>query len=338
MPARSSSGRTVAPLLICLSLFVLPQVTMSACQDSPARPTPAPCTYALTAPATAFDAGGGTGSLGVSTAAGCAWTSTSQASWIVIVSGEAGSGPGTVAFRVEPNAEVSDRTGTVIVATQSTTIRQAGLTCTYAIDPTTTSFPAAGGTATVNVAAPAACAWTASCTSQWVDILSGAEGRGDGHVTFAVAPHTGSATRATSVSVAGVSVAVVQSPTARCDVRISPSAAAFGAAGGTGGFDVTAPRDCHWAARSDVSWVEIIAPRNGESDGDDRVAFTVAVNSAAGGRSGSIRIGDTRFTIDQAGMAACDYSVAPTEISFNFGGMSGGSGGIGRRTSLRGWR
>lgn len=326
MPARSPVGRLVGSVVLLLGFLAsgVLATAVPACKGSPTRPAPAACTYSVAASVSAFDATGGTASLGVSTAAGCSWAATSHVPWIGFASGASGTGPGTITFRVDTNAEPTDRAGVITVATESTTIRQAGLTCTYAVSPMNIAAPATGTDATIEVSAPEACAWTAACTAQWVDVLTGSSGHGTGSVAIAVGPHTGSSARTATVNVAGHGVVVVQSPTARCDVEISSSRAVFGAAGGTGGFEVTAPRDCQWSALSDVPWVAITAPRNGESDGRDRVEFTVASHLGADPRTGAIRVANASFTIDQAGTSACHYSVTPTEIALDFVGMSEG--------------
>ena len=57
-------------------------------------------------------AGGGTGSTGVTSPAGCAWTGVSNStSWLTVTGGASGSGSGTVAFSAAANSSTSPRTG-----------------------------------------------------------------------------------------------------------------------------------------------------------------------------------------------------------------------------------
>ena len=65
--------------------------------------------------------------MSVTAGSGCAWTATSQASWIVITSGATGSDNGTVTYSVAINLSLSGRSGTMVVAGQSVTISQAGI-------------------------------------------------------------------------------------------------------------------------------------------------------------------------------------------------------------------
>jgi hypothetical protein len=62
----------------------------------------------------------------VTTAAGCAWTAASNASWLTVTSGASGSGNGTVSYSVAVNTSTSARNGTLTVAGQPVTVSQAG--------------------------------------------------------------------------------------------------------------------------------------------------------------------------------------------------------------------
>lgn len=130
-------------------------------------PTPT-CTYAASPETQTFEAAGGSGTITITTASGCAWTSASGAGWITVLSGLSSSGSGAVIYAVEANTSTSSRTGTISVGGKTITISQAGITqppqppqptCTYTISPEAASFPVAGGTGTINVTAPAGCTW-----------------------------------------------------------------------------------------------------------------------------------------------------------------------------------
>ncbi|MEP7339870.1 MAG: putative Ig domain-containing protein, partial [Acidobacteriota bacterium] len=70
-----------------------------------------------------FAANGGTGSVTVTGAAGCAWTGVSNDAWIIITSGSSGSGSGTVNYSVAANTGAL-RSGTVTIAGQTFTVTQ----------------------------------------------------------------------------------------------------------------------------------------------------------------------------------------------------------------------
>lgn len=84
------------------------------------------CVSALNSSGASIGSGGGTGTIPVSAAAGCAWTAASNTAWISITSGAAGSGNGTVGYTVAANT-AAQRTGTITVAGQTFTVTEWGI-------------------------------------------------------------------------------------------------------------------------------------------------------------------------------------------------------------------
>ncbi len=85
----------------------------------------ATCTYTLNPTQQDIPAGGGTGSVGVTAGPGCAWTASSNVSWITVTAGWSGSGIGTVVYSVAANLSTSPRTGTLTIAGKTLTVNQA---------------------------------------------------------------------------------------------------------------------------------------------------------------------------------------------------------------------
>ena len=85
------------------------------------------CTFSLSGSNQSFDATGGTGTVNVVTASGCAWSVTSSDSWLTVVGSTAGTGTGVVAFQVAPNATGQARTAFLSVGDQTFTITQTSL-------------------------------------------------------------------------------------------------------------------------------------------------------------------------------------------------------------------
>jgi hypothetical protein len=81
--------------------------------------------------------------------------------------------------------------------------------CSYAIDPTSESFGAQGGSGTVNVTTTTGCAWTASSDSSWITVTDGEDGVGSGTVSYSVEANTGGA-RSSTITIAGESFSVSQ--------------------------------------------------------------------------------------------------------------------------------
>jgi hypothetical protein len=84
-------------------------------------------TVTLQAASQAFNsATAGGGSVNVTATAGTAWTAVSNHGWITIISGQSGSGNGTVNFSVAANPGTTARVGTITVGGQTFTVTQAG--------------------------------------------------------------------------------------------------------------------------------------------------------------------------------------------------------------------
>ena len=87
---------------------------------------PASCTYSVSPLSQPFDSAGATGSVGVTTPAGCPWTAVSNASWVMITSNVSASGNGTTYYSVSPNTGLSSRSGTLTIAGKTVTLNQSG--------------------------------------------------------------------------------------------------------------------------------------------------------------------------------------------------------------------
>jgi hypothetical protein len=92
-----------------------------------------PCTYSLSASTASVAAGGGSGTVNVvSNRAGCmgGWSSSSNASWLSVVSGGSGSGPGTTVLTYLAAANASSvRSGTLTIASNTFTVNQSEPSC-----------------------------------------------------------------------------------------------------------------------------------------------------------------------------------------------------------------
>ncbi|HVM62689.1 MAG TPA: S8 family serine peptidase [Verrucomicrobiae bacterium] len=147
--------------------------------------------------------------------AGCEWTATSNDPLLIrILSATNGVGSSSVRFAVAGNTNTAPVSGTMTIAGQTVTVNQAAGGCTYKISPTLAKFSAAGGAKTVKVKANYAdCAWTAiSNDPSLITITSGTNGLGNGVVHYFVAANTSSASLTGTVTIAGQTFTVIQSP------------------------------------------------------------------------------------------------------------------------------
>jgi hypothetical protein len=302
--------------------------------------TTSTCAYSIAPTGQSAPAAGGTGTIAVSSASSCAWTAASQVSWITTTSGATGSGTGTVGLAIAPNTG-AERTGQVVVAGHTYTVTQQAaapppVTCTYSIDPTGQSAPAAGGTGTIAVSSASSCAWTAASQVPWITITSGATGSGAGTVGLAIAPNTG-AERTGQVVVAGHTYTVTQQaaapPPVTCTYSIDATHLSAPATGATSVVGVNAPGHCNWTATSEAGWISITSGASGSGSGS--VHLSVAPNPGSA-RSGLVTIAGQTYTVEQAAApVSCSYTLGSTTYS---AAAAGGAASVGVTTTAGcGW-
>jgi hypothetical protein len=273
--------------------------------------TPVVCTYEIAPDSSTWGNDGGSRTFTVAAAEGCSWTAVSNASWVVVDSGQ-GTGSGTVSYTVARNTQVGDRSTTIVVAGRTFTVRQGGdvSTCQYSVGPVDFSPCMPGGTVVASVTTQDNCPWSATPDASWLNV--GSSGVGSGAITIAFADNYDAPRRAQVLvrwptPTAGQNIRVAQ---AGCMYGVSRAAFSFSASASVGTFDVLQQSDpitcggatqdrCIWTAVSDVPWITITTgmPRAG----DNPVSFTVAANDAVTARVGTIRVRDKTVTVTQAG-------------------------------------
>jgi hypothetical protein len=276
----------------------------------------APCRFTLTPASQTVATSGGASTVDVTTESDCAWTVTTETTWITVTGPASGTGPGVIGFTVPPNIG-AERTGSIIVEGQRATVIQSAAVpqpnCDASIAPTEQNIGAAGGAGTIAVAMPAACAWSAVSSVPWITLTSASNGNGNGTITFTVAANTGAA-RTGTIAIANrvftVSQAAGSATSPACTYLITPTSQDVAATATTGTVTVTSGAGCTWTATSGVTWITITSGASGTGGGP--VGFSVAANTGAA-RSGTASIAGQTFTVNQAAAAtACTYSIAPT--------------------------
>jgi hypothetical protein len=99
--------------------LVLDNLTVAANTNAPA------CSFALSPANNTHGSGVETGTVTVTTQAGCPWAVHNENTWVTILSSVNNSNSGTVTYRVGPNARAVARSGTLNIAGQSFPISQA---------------------------------------------------------------------------------------------------------------------------------------------------------------------------------------------------------------------
>jgi hypothetical protein len=205
------------------------------------------------------------------------------------------------------------------------------------VTPSTVTFNASDGTSTAAVTAPTGCAWTASTSTPWVTVTSGASGTGPGTVVFGVRGNSGPSRSGTAI-VADKTVTLLQDGApAGCSYAITPSGYSMAAAGGSFVVQVSTLAGCPWSYDSAASWLTVGPLTAGLvptfAGGEHRVAgplyleVGVRPTTETGARQGSATIAGQTLTVLQDGTttAACSYALSPQSATFP---PSGGSGSL----------
>jgi hypothetical protein len=271
----------------------------------------APCQYTVTATGNEdFPSSGGTGTVTVTAADGCAWTASSGDTWVTITSGASGSGNGTVSYSVAQQSVVANRDTMLTVAGQAVHVRQSGASprpedCEYDVSPHDVTEHWHGTGFTVTITTDRWCTWQATPQASWLSVNPTS---GSGSVQLAVTHDifTDDAIRQAIIELRwptpklGDHVSVTQ---AGCRYSVWAWPVDFPAPGGTGQISVaTQPLsdtyECTWTPESKVSWIHV--PSLTHNHDGDLVFYTVDPNTGAL-RTGEITVAGKVFRVRQAG-------------------------------------
>jgi hypothetical protein len=283
-------------------------------------PSPVRCEVAASPSTSTISASGGTVTITVLTERECAWSAAPGANWLTRVTPATGQGSGELQVEVAPNSGAA-RSAIVTVAEQQLQVTQAS-GCAYAIQPSSQSFGAGGGTGSTTVTAGPGCTWTATPNVPWIAITAGASGTAGGTVSFTVQTNTTPA-RNGSITIGTQTFNVSQA--SGCATAVQPLAFTVPAAGGARTVNVTAGGGCTWGSSSNAPWMSITSGASGNGNGS--VGFTVAATTGPQ-RTGSLAVAGQTVTVTQT--SGCAFSINPTSSTFN---NLGGTGTVNVTTS-----
>jgi uncharacterized protein (TIGR03437 family) len=119
----------------------------------------------------------------------------------------------------------------------------------------------------------------------------------------------------TGSGVATQTIAVNFTVTPNCGYAISPASQVFSSTGGRGTVGVVSNSGCSWTAISNAPWLTINSGSSGSGSGT--LAYSVAANTAAASRTGTLTIAGQTFTVTQSGTSAL-FLVGPSPVVFRF--------------------
>ena len=171
-------------------------------------PSDTRCAISATPSLSSFPPSGGSGSLAITGARECAWTISTDTTWIVPERTD-GQGGTTLPFRVAANGTPNQRRGALTIGSARVELAQEGAPCRFDLDTGQAEIPATGGGFTIAVTAMPGCAWTARPLDAWINVAGGGTADGSGVIQLSVARNGGPARQGT-VSVASRTVTVTQ--------------------------------------------------------------------------------------------------------------------------------
>ncbi len=136
-----------------------------------------------------------------------AWTATNNVPWLHIAPGsESGVGSATVAFSVDPNSGGYERVGTLTIGGQTLTVTQQFV----ALSTSAVLQAPAAGIDSVVLGASAGVSWTCVANDSWLHVSATNQGgSGSALLTYTFDENSGN-TRAGSITVAGLNLAIMQ--------------------------------------------------------------------------------------------------------------------------------
>jgi hypothetical protein len=272
----------------------------------------AACVFTVTPRSDSVSASGGQKVIDVTASSPqCGWSARSDVDWLAVLDGAQGTGNGQVRYEARATSGPA-RTGTLVVAGETVTVTQSP-GCTISLAPTSQNAAAIGGTGSIALATEAGCPWSARSNAPWIAITSGQSGSGPGTIVYSVSRSDGPA-RSGTLIIEGQTFTVRQA--SGCSYGLVPASHDVDYAGGTGSFAVNTSPGCAWTATSLTPWLTITGATSGAGSGT--VNFSVGGNAmGAGARTGTIRVNEQTFTVNQAAGVPCVYTLTTTSQNFS---------------------
>jgi hypothetical protein len=195
--------------------------------------------------------------------------------------------------------------------------------CTYAVTPTSKSFSNTAGTGTETVSTQTGCTWSAASNDSFISITSGSTGSGSGTVSYSVSANTALTSRVGTMTIAGATVTINQAAAPACTYTLTPTSTNAPSDSVTNTVAMTAGTGCAWNATPNASWIAIASGASGTGSGT--ITYVLAANTNSNQRISTITAGGQTFTITQAGLVVCTFSISPSSGTFN---STGGSSNI----------
>lgn len=292
------------------------QITRNLLRRFAGSSAQADCQFTIAPLTTAVGSQGGSGSVALTTASHCSWTTSSNAPWLTMGSPVSGTGSATLTFQYASNSGAPARVGTITIADKTLTVQQSS-GCSYTFSPTSASIGATGGTASIAVTTTGVCSWTASTSTAWITLNSGSAGTGSGTIGYTVSPNEGLARNGT-ITINGAAYNVQQAN--GCSYSVGPTSIALPAAGGEGEVDIEVNGACHWVSSSETPWILLTGGLDGQGSGV--TTYRVQPNTTGAVRAGTFIVAGVTVSVRQLS-DDCLYEISPLWASYSAAAASG---------------
>ena len=298
----SLSTRLSVPLALCVAIVVISCGGNSPTPTQPTQPTPTPPAPSVTVTEVRVGAAGNASTTVAPgdklqlfaqavSSDGTISDVTNVALWqssnpVVATVSPSGLLTAAIEGELEVSASYSSKSGSLRAAVQKPG-------CAVTLTPESVVFGAlaTGGTVTVTTTL-STCRWKASSDASWLSFQFDPNRSGNGSFTYFIPGNNN-----TSPRDANIVVTVEGGPTrlhrihqerpVGCVYKVTPEKLSFGAAGGTGSFEVTTiPGDCQWKITETWSDIQLTTPATGT--GAATVSYRVLSN--AGGFDHTYRV------------------------------------------------
>jgi hypothetical protein len=178
--------------------------------------------------------------------------------------------------------------------------------CVTALSHTMATHSWNSETGLVSVTSAAGCAWGVTSTHGWITPAVDFAG---GFVRYTLSANPSRASRTGIITIAGQAFTIVQQgDPVVCTYSIAPTSRSHGYNAASGAVLVTSTSDCPWSVVVTNSWIKILTATG---SGHGEVTYSVLENTSSVPRSGNVEIAGHIFTIDQAALVPCTYTLIP---------------------------
>ena len=281
---------------------------------------PVQCIFTVSPSSLSFPSVGGTTAVNVTaTPPSCTWTAVANQTFLSVDT-PSGTGNGTVNVTAAANTG-GPLTGSVTIAGFTIPVSEAApLVCAFSVTPYV-SFPSAGGSSVLTVAASdPSCTWSAS-SNQTFATLGASSGTGNGTITVTVPPDANTTALTATLTVAGQAIPLVEAGTANlCTFSVAPTTLMFPSSASSMNVAVAASSpSCVWNVSNIPGW---LTPSAQSVTGSGVVTFSAALYEGTTNLTGDLTVAGVTLPVTQISGGTCSYTIAPLRLDF---GSSGGT-------------